>query len=911
MDQPETTAAPSSLNATPLNTIDQFTQSLRQALEHIDDAEWLQEQIPLASVYFTGVPGTATRAPQIALSGHKALDERLDAIWQQWSGREKTHLQHLVWDALCRLPSERESNFQATLLLTYFQEPRPKQSEVIKSLSLSRATYYRHLDQAVARLGTMLLHLLRPALQLETPLTRALVGRSEEREQAYALMRQGQVLHIIGGSGLGKTSLGAQLADRWGRTRTFWYTFRLHLSDHVEQLLFALGYFLHRLGASTLWLQLTLNPRQVKVENALAIIRQSLEELRSAPPCFCFDEVDLLLSSDVQQQGVHAQVRAVLDALVQSPRYGAPIILIGQKMLLEPETGHLFLLHGLNQTGARAILQQAGIELSPEHLLRLVEYTQGNPLLLRLFATWQRVAGAAQDAIEQLSIDVSIEWFLMRLQPHLSAREREVLDTLSVYPGIAPKTRWHHRDKALENLLQLHLVNLHEPNGIVLHPALRNSFYRGLLDEQRWVLHLDAAVDCVQRGEFTAAAYHYLKGNQPTMAIWLWYQQRENEINQGQAGAAKSLFQPLLERPLPHPDDQKALALLLAALHSLASEAESGLAVLNQVAWTPNQPATALAQEWRGYLLAHAGEIEQAIRHFRQSIATVDHLRMTHTVGLHTQMGRLQLHYLRNLDQAQEEILKAHYELTVLQAEMAIQSGNTASARQYYQSALALVEQFKQPINPTRIHEGLGIIHAYHQEVEQAVEHLLKAGDLYRAYGNLVCAVGVTNTNLAYTYLHARRYAEAIAPAESALAFFANHPESYWIAANEAYLAEAHFHLGNLAQAEEYAERALRQEDVTVRPNGLYVLGQICRVNQQFAAAERLCREAIEIAEANQDPWTAASAWRALGETYRDWGKLAEARNAFTQLLALYQTLDVPVEIARSQALIDSLAPAT
>jgi tetratricopeptide (TPR) repeat protein len=190
--------------------------------------------------------------------------------------------------------------------------------------------------------------------------------------------------------------------------------------------------------------------------------------------------------------------------------------------------------------------------------------------------------------------------------------------------------------------------------------------------------------------------------------------------------------------------------------------------------------------------------------------------------------------------------------------------------------------------------------------LDAAVEHTEAAGRLYAAAGNLVCAVGVTQTNLSYAYLVVRRYAEAQPPARRALEFFGelNHP--YWLALNEANLAEACFYLGEIDEAEALARQGLRREEVVVRPYCLYILGHVRRVQGRLAEAETLCREAITAAEELEDLWGLAPAWRALAETLRDAGRQEAAQAALGEVLAIYRRLGVEQEIAFTQNMIES-----
>jgi tetratricopeptide (TPR) repeat protein len=234
--------------------------------------------------------------------------------------------------------------------------------------------------------------------------------------------------------------------------------------------------------------------------------------------------------------------------------------------------------------------------------------------------------------------------------------------------------------------------------------------------------------------------------------------------------------------------------------------------------------------------------------------------------------------------------------------------GNYVAAHAHFTDALAIASPLDDEYRLAKSHEALGILEARHAHLEVAVEHIQAAGRHYQATGNLICAVGVTNTNLSYAYLVKRRYADAVPPAQTALAFFEelNHP--YWLALNEANLAEAYFYLGQLEKSEEMAMVGLRREEVVVRAYCLYTLAHVRRAQGRYPEAERLCREAIEAAEKQQDHWALAPAWRALGETFRDAGNMAEAHAAFQQVLELFQQLGVEQEVAFTQDLLAGLS---
>ena len=162
-------------------------------------------------------------------------------------------------------------------------------------------------------------------------------------------------------------------------------------------------------------------------------------------------------------------------------------------------------------------------------------------------------------------------------------------------------------------------------------------------------------------------------------------------------------------------------------------------------------------------------------------------------------------------------IVPARLDVELLQGEIEDMAGNYTAARSHYNAALALAAEGATDHQRAKLHEVLGILEARYAHLEEAIEHIQAAGRYYRAAGNLVCEVGVTNTNLSYAYLVKRRYAEAVPPALRALQFFGelNHP--YWLALNEANLAEACFYLEEIEKAENYAQQGLRREEVFAR----------------------------------------------------------------------------------------------
>ncbi len=141
----------------------------------------------------------------------------------------------------------------------------------------------------------------------------------------------------------------------------------------------------------------------------------------------------------------------------------------------------------------------------------------------------------------------------LRLERRLPLAERQVLQALSVFRSPAPADAWLGDEEAADALAQLisrRLVQSDEQGGVTLLPALGEVVYAELPVETQEELHGQAAQIRAERGEYTAAAYHLYAAGQPDAAVELWYPQRAQEINRGQAGAALAIFSQISQRRL-------------------------------------------------------------------------------------------------------------------------------------------------------------------------------------------------------------------------------------------------------------------------------------------------------------------------------------------------------------------------
>lgn len=885
---------------------DRFTETLRKTLEHIGDSQWLEQNSPLASALFIGSLQENSPKPQLAQTGRANVDAHLQTIWDAWSSQPKSPLQETIWQALSQFVEGTDAQLQVILLLTYFDEERPKQSQVLRSLAVSRATYYRQLNRAVEALAHALVKSIRPALRLERPTARPLIGRRTEIDQAQAGLVEGQVVHIVGGSGLGKTALAAHLAEAWPNG-VFWYTFRPHLSDHLENLLFAIAYFLHEQGTSGLWLYLTTDAQAFNPVQAMLILRQHLEDMKETPPLFCFDEVSLLLGDELNDVEAHVHLRHFLEEWQTMERCGSPLLLIGQKLLFEPDQTRLIYLRPFLGPELSSLIADADIELEEEPLNHLQTFTRGNPLLLRLFIVLYQRNQSVIDTLAQMETPMTLDWFLARLHQHLTPNERIILDELSVFQDDAPIHIWQRTQSELQALVSLNLVQKNGPHWVSLHPALRTRIYARLSLERQSELHLAAGHALAEQGYFTAAAWHYIRGDRPDVAIWTWYTHQQHELDQGQGCLAFSLFAPLAQTSLPRADDQRALALMLAPLYKGHGRPREGLDLLDKAIWPSGAVSTAKAHEARGELYIDVGEIDRGLAELRRGLESVQRLRPTEEAELHLRIARSSFARLSDVALSLQHVSAARLSIEILQGRIKQATGDYDSARVHYASALDLAAGSTDHLRLLKIHEGMGFLEALLGHVDEAVVHAKAVERHYKALGHPVGTIAAPNSILAVAYLVAQQYEAVLDPAETALSYFKELEHAYWISLNETYLAEAWFYLGDIEKAEEYAQSALRHEEVNVRPYCLYILGQVERVRENYEQAEVYCQAAIQEGEAQENPDAAAPAWSALAETLRDAGRINEARQAFAKSIEIWTSMGLANQAARIQSMLDAV----
>ncbi len=915
-----------------------FYEQLKLALEYQAEPAILRDYSPLAKPYFLAQhrPEAATTLPDAKLTAidwGEVLSVKLyEAAAALWRGQPPTTAQALL-AAVAEEAAQRGRgpHYDYLILeLNYFKQlfnPPPKtQAEIYSDiLHISRTSHDRYLKEAVEHLGTLLLQRLRPPLRLEMPTRRGLLlGRAAVQAQCLAQLQRGGSVTLTGAGGMGKSTLGAAIVEAWQTPAVFWFTLRPGLNDRLNSLLFALGYFFHQHGASALWLQLIADEGKLADVNlALGLVRADIETLQQAA-LLCFDEIDLLRAADIDRPNPH---HVQILHFIESLRPHLALLLIGQRAVLETEI--TLALERLPRAAIERWLGQLAIPYSPAEVTQLEAYTAGNPRLLTLCMTLHQLEGATAQATQpgltntllRLPHTPALAPIWDRLRTRLSSSERQILQALAVFRTPAPKDAWQQYaapsattsapptaaldlPASIERLLARHLIQEDEAGGIWLLPLLRETLYDEMTVETRQRYHLVAAQIYAARGEFTEAAYHFCRGDQPDRAINIWFPERRAEIQRGQAGAALAIVEQISAHRLKRPQ-QKQLALVRGELYALLGEPTKVVDSLTALEWSREEPESIEALRLWGEALNLQGDALGAQEKLQEGVHVVAYLLEQHA-HLHVQRGLIHLQQ-REMQAAWQEATRARYYAENLQGAIQANLGNYATARDHYRVALTLAAEVDDIQAVARTHYYLGIAAMQQQDLAAAFDYYRAAIADSQRTGNRAQEIYV-RSNLAAAYLTARDYPAAIAEAKQALAFCVRMNTPYWMAMNAANLAEAYFELGDLDHAEQYALQVIEHEEVDSYPYALFTLGSVRRRQQRLADAQQFYTQACRIAEKNEDRFLLAYAQRGLGEVYAGQGQPALAEQAHQQALTIFRQLAIDAEVQATELLIGTRA---
>ncbi len=885
-----------------------FSEQLKRALEHFHDPEWLGKQSLLAEPYLLGE--YLRKHPEFeTMTGHgKALQKIFveTALSLQGSKAQPD----IAWqhETVWKRALQEGTYDQQIIYWSFFHYPKLLGRDIEKQLIISHQHFQRKKKNALKTFEAALIERLNPALRLETPAKYdRLFGRDDALATCLEHLMHHKTLALMGANGVGKTTVGTYLARHPDLQPAFWFTFRPGLNDNLMSVLFTLAYFLHLQGATEFWKHLVTfvsfkDERQEDTPQLVHFVplqvRHALESLGDNRPLLCFDEVDLLQPSEVE---AHAQIISFLEDL----RGLTPVLFIGVRPTVESDITHE--VTGLSISDMRTWFTQDDMALTDAQLDQLHQHTRGNPRLLELFAALYTLGDSLDTVLKEMAKSPSLEFLLNRVIQRLLEEEQAMLFALSVFRRPAPEHAWKTDQAvtALKHLLVCHLVHADGRGSVGLLPAFRDKIYTSLPIEYRETLHLRAALIRATYGEYTSAAYHFIQAGDPHTAIWLWHEHQMQEINQGHASEALSLFEGVSPRQLSD-EDQQVLHLLQAHLHIVVGQYDRVRQTLAGAQWN-SRLLKVQADRVRGDAAELMDQVERALEAYQSGLRTLE-LLQSQEVLFHRDIAWI---YMRQRDEhklghAWKEACIARYKVERLQGDIQEVMGNFVQAQQYHEAALALAEELGDKREATKTRNHLATVLAEQGMFEQAFD-LWKTALAYVREVNDQTQLSSVLASQANGFFLAERYPNAIESAQEAQHLFEKFGESRGLSISLQILADSYTALGDIASGETFAMHVLRLEEPSCMCDALRTLATVRLEQGNHQEAEGYVHQSIKIAQEIESLYNEAYARRVLGSIYQAQGEHDKAQDEWDRVIAMFESLAATREVEKTRQLLASL----
>lgn len=426
------------------------------------------------------------------LEAHEALPENHSPLAIGQAGTQ------LILNAMERLrpqePSSREQNLPYEVLTTCFVDGA-KLFQAAGRLGLSERQLSRERSRAIRLLKAELEAVPEEvptygALPEPIPAIRGFLPRpAETRKLENALSHPGLVI-VHGPPGIGKTSLMAEIISEIAVEQpVFWYRFRPGVNTSLAAILFEVGDHLKKDGSPDLatYLEDALPSFDTSVATRLAI-----RGLSDRPRLLAFDDYQLVEEDRV--------IKALLEEFAER-LVDLRVILISQHRYLGLDHSAAVEVGPFVESQTTEFLSKLSVSCSPQTVKAIHRWTNGNPHMLKLAASWLKSATPDQvaEGVESLRDHRDIQDFLLgQLTNIIDPDDREILKGASIFRSqfsddalafVTGRTRGAVMDSSMRLVRSYIATRNRDGDSAFFHGSVRGYVYDRIPPEQRRALH--------------------------------------------------------------------------------------------------------------------------------------------------------------------------------------------------------------------------------------------------------------------------------------------------------------------------------------------------------------------------------------------------------------------------------------
>jgi hypothetical protein len=343
----------------------------------------------------------------------------------------------------------------------------------------------------------------------QIPTIRGFLDRPAEMNRLKKALHSTGLVIVHGAPGIGKTSLVAELVSEAStKLPVLWYRFRPGVNTSLAAVLFEIGAHLRSRNSHDLGEYL--DDSLPNIDTALAT-RLAMRGLGEGAALIVFDDYHLI-EDDLPIKGLIEEMVARLPEM--------RVVAISQHRYLGMVHGTGVEIGPLARLQAAELLAHLGVACSDKMLRSLHSWTNGNPHMLKLAASWLRKANPEQveEGVASLRDQAEIQDFLLsQVTNVIDPDDIEILKGASIFRSqfsddalafVTDKTRGAVVDSSIRLIRAYIATRNRDGDSAFFHNSVRDFVYERLDMESRCRLHGRAAEWFEKEDHAREAAWH-------------------------------------------------------------------------------------------------------------------------------------------------------------------------------------------------------------------------------------------------------------------------------------------------------------------------------------------------------------------------------------------------------------------